>query len=87
MSSSKGQIVGVTGDMDAIASAAENTGIDYGLEQTARMVAHSLMDSAAKMALHAPWMPGAADKFMATGELEQIVDTNQGRFVVAVRRG
>jgi len=83
-----GNVVGVVGgDGVVLGDAAEDIGIDNALEQVARMRAATLMHECARMAEIGTWSPGTVENFMANDSLEQIVDTNQGKFIVVIRRG
>lgn len=70
-----------------LGDAAENSKIENGVMQMARTRAAAIMSQCAKMAMTGPWTQGAAERFLAKDELQQILDTNQGRFVIIIRRG
>lgn len=66
---------------------AEDTGIPHAIEEMARLRASSLLRAAAHVSESEPWLRRAAERFMLHDEAEFVIDTNQGRFRIVVKRG
>lgn len=76
----------VTGFGESLGSAADRSGLANAVVDTARLRLSQMLTGAAKIAREYPMSDKAASHFLLTGEIDQVVETTAGRFVVAVRR-
>ncbi len=77
----------MTSQGQALGDAAENSGIDEGVERMARVRAAAFLRMAAQAAEANPWQAGAVTKWLSDDRAQLVIDTNQGRFVVTISRG
>lgn len=69
-----------------LGDAADRTGIANAMVDTARCRLSQMLIGAEQVAREYPMSDKAASHFLLTGEIDQVVETTAGRFVVAVRR-